>query len=81
MTQLVKQVLEQRRETLRRTWEAGSISDWNSHTHALLNAASIGECKAYAFVCDLDYEQLLGELDDGTEKPVGPETSGESGAD
>ena len=64
MTLGVKKLLEQRREDRRRSWEAGAISDWDAHTHAMLNAANIGECRAYAYVQELNFEQFDTEIED-----------------
>jgi len=78
-TQAVMEILAKRREQLRQDWEGGSFTDYEAGTTALINVGNIGTCRGYAFVQDLDYEQYLGEIDDG--KQVGTRPTGSSGSD
>mgnify|MGYP003653856186 CR=1 FL=1 len=65
VTQQVMQMLQAKRETLRQQWEGGSFTDYAKDTTALVNVGNLGTCKGFAFVTDLDYETLIGEIDDG----------------
>ena len=76
VTRAMREVLERRRESNRCAWEGGSYSDWDSHTHAIINAGAIGECKGMAFVQELDYETLIGELDEERERAETPRGGG-----
>ena len=78
VTQAVMDVLEKKRETMRRQWEGGSYTDWDPRSMALVNVGNIGTCKGYAFVQELDYETYLSEIED--EQPIGPGASGSSSA-
>tara|TARA_R110000868_G_scaffold295632_4_gene555957 strand:- start:311 stop:547 length:237 start_codon:yes stop_codon:yes gene_type:complete len=64
VTKVVMKVLDAKREELRQQWEGGSFTDYASDTTALVNVGNLGTCKGYAFVQELTYEQLEGELDD-----------------
>lgn len=71
-------LLEQKREELREQWEGGSFTDYSAETTVLVNVGNLGTCKGYAFVQELDYEQLSGELyDEQSERAPAP---GESSA-
>lgn len=74
VTLAVVEILAKKREELRQAWEGGSFSDYDERTMALLNVGNIGTCKGYAFVQELEYDQYLGEIDDG--KLIRPGTSG-----
>jgi len=65
MTLALMEVLQAKREELRQLWEAGSFTDYNTGTTALINVGNLGTCKGYAFVTDLTYEDYLTEIDDG----------------
>lgn len=64
VTKVVREVLQKKREELRQQWEGGSFTDYKLETTALVNVGNLGTCKGYAFVAELDYEQLTTELDD-----------------
>ena len=64
VTRAVMEILESRREALRRAWEGGSFADYAADTTALVNVGNIGTCKGYAFITDLDYETYIGELNE-----------------
>ena len=64
VTKVVMKMLDGKREELRQQWEGGSFTDYASDTTALVNVGNLGTCKGYAFVQELTYEQLEGELDD-----------------
>lgn len=72
-------LLEQKRDELRQQWEGGSFTDYSAETTVLVNVGNLGTCKGYAFVQELDYEQLSGELYDSEPKRTAP--SGESSVD
>lgn len=63
-TQFIMSVLEAKREELRQQWEGGSFTDYSQETTVLVNVGNLGTCKGYAFVTDLTYEQLLGEVEE-----------------
>tara|TARA_R110000868_G_scaffold304180_3_gene564708 strand:- start:810 stop:1070 length:261 start_codon:yes stop_codon:yes gene_type:complete len=69
VTQQVRQMLEAKREELRRQWEGGAFTDYALEAVALVNVGNLGTCKGYAFVAELDYEQFIAESEDG--KSVG----------
>ena len=77
-TQAVMEILSSRREALRQAWEGGSFTDYDKEGTVLVNVGNMGTCKGYAFVEELTYDQLLGELD---EQRIGAETPGSSSAD
>lgn len=64
VTRAVMQVLAAKREELRQAWEGGAFTDYTKEGTALVNVGNLGTCKGYAFVQELTYEQLEGELDD-----------------
>lgn len=64
MTQVLLEVLAERRRANKDKWEAGVILDLAKDTQMLLNAAAIGENQGYKFVQELDFEQLQGEMTD-----------------
>ncbi len=76
VTQAIVEVLEAKRETLRRMWEAGSFTDYDTSTTALVNVGNLGQCRGYAFVTELTYEDYLSEIDDGKQQRVGATGSG-----
>ena len=78
VTKVLMDLLDFKREEMRRNWEGGSYTDYNGKTMALINVANIGTCRGYAFVQELEYEQLL-EMYDGEHIGAGPE--GRSGSD
>lgn len=80
MTQALMAILEQKRELLRRQWEAGSFTDYEAATTALVNVGNLGMCRGYAFVSDFSYEDYLSEISDGTEY-VGPRPQGGGSTD
>ena len=80
ITKVVREVLQKKREELRQAWEGGSFTDYAVETTALVNVGNLGTCKGYAFVAELDFEQLTTELEDEP-KQNGPQATGSSGAD
>jgi hypothetical protein len=56
-------LLHAKREELRQRWEGGSFTDYSQDTTALINVGNLGQCKGYAFVTDLTYEQYVTEKD------------------
>ncbi len=72
-TQALMAILEARRDTMRRQWEGGSFTDYDTGTTALINVGNLGTCKGYAFVAELTYEEYLTEIDDGESERIGPE--------
>ena len=78
-TQAVMEILAKKREELRQAWEGGSFTDYDKGAMALVNVGNIGTCKGYAFVQNLDYEQYLGEIDDGEQ--IRARAEGRSGTD
>jgi len=79
VTLAIMDILAHKREEMRLAWEGGSFTDYDDRAMALTNVGNIGTCKGYAFVQELDYEQYLGEIEDG--KHLRISTTGSSGAD
>ena len=80
-TQAVMEILERKREEMRRGWEGGSYTDYDAQAMALINVGNIGTCKAYAYVQELDYETYLTELDDDQREQIGASAPGRSSVD
>jgi len=70
-TQAIIAVLEAKRDSLRRQWEAGSFTDYDAGTTSLINVGNLGTCRGYAFVSELTYEDYVTEIDDGEFERVG----------
>lgn len=64
VTAAIKTVLEAKRDKLRRDWEGGSFTDYEKEGTIITNVANIGTCKGYAYVQDLEWEELETELKD-----------------
>lgn len=62
VTEAVLELLKRRREERRDQWESGQVLELAQDAQMLRNAAAIGECTAYRYLCDLTFEQLQGEL-------------------
>ena len=67
-TKSLMDLLELKREALRRGWETGSFTDYAEDATILVNVANMGTCKGYAFVTDLSYDDFLTEVDDAERK-------------
>jgi hypothetical protein len=78
VTKALMALLDLKRDEMRRAWEGGSYTDYVSETMALINVANIGTCRGYAFVQELEYEQLLERYDD---EHIGIGSEGRSGSD
>ena len=78
VTLALMQVLEGKRDAMRRAWEGGSYTDYESQAMALTNVANIGLCRGYAYVQELDYEQYLTEISD---EYIGTSPTGGSSVD
>lgn len=78
-TQELIRILHMKRETLRQQWEAGSFTDYDTSTTALVNVGNLGTCKGYAYVTDFSYEDYFTELDDGEQERI--RATGSGGAD
>lgn len=70
-TKEIVAILEAKRDTLRRQWEAGSFTDYDSGTTALVNVGNLGTCRGYAYVAELTYEDYVMEIDDGESERTG----------
>lgn len=81
VTRAVMEILAKKRSEMRHSWEGGSFTDYDERAMALTNVGNIGTCKGYAFVQDLDYEQYVGEIDDGNPKRIGTSAAGSGGTD
>lgn len=79
MTRALMDVLEAKRDILRRQWEGGSFTDYDKGTTALVNVGNVGICRGLAFVAELTYEDYVSEIEDGEQERVGAARSG--GAD
>jgi hypothetical protein len=64
VTRAIMEILDRKREIIRQNWEGGSYTDWDSSMMSLINVGNIGECKGYAYVQELDYEQYIAEIED-----------------
>ncbi len=80
VTIMVMEILSRKREEMRQAWEGGSFSDYDERAMALTNVGNIGTCKGYAYVQELDYFQLVGEIDDNP-KLIGIGATGSGGSD
>lgn len=63
VTRALMQALQGKREELRQAWEGGSFGDYAKDATVLLNVGNLGTCRGYAWVTDLTYEALIGELE------------------
>lgn len=64
VTQYVRALLDQKRDTLRKQWEGGSFTDYTKEATVLVNVANMGTCRGYAYVAELDYTDLMTEVKD-----------------
>lgn len=78
VTIAVREAFLAKREQLRQHWEGGSFTDYTSEGTILVNVGNMGTCKGLAAFTDLDYEQLLTELD-GNGEQQRPTAIGSSG--
>lgn len=78
-TQAVMEVLAMKREQMRQDWEGGAFTDYEDRAMALINVGNIGTCKGYAFVQELDYEQYIGEVENG--ESIGARSTRSGGTD
>ena len=78
VTLAVRDLLEKKRDTLRRQWEGGSFTDYARDTTVLVNVANMGTCKGYAFVAELEFQDILTEVEsDGEQfRAEAPRSSG-----
>lgn len=72
MTQALMEIIEAKRDILRRQWEGGSFTDYDKGTTALVNVGNVGICRGLAFVAELTYEDYVSEIDDEQQR-TGPE--------
>ena len=68
VTKALMELLESKREALRRGWEAGSYTDYEKDGAILTNVANLGMCRAYTFVNELSFDDFLTEVDDEQRK-------------
>lgn len=61
-------------EERKTAWAGGTFTDQSQYATAILNAKAIGNCEAFTLVAELNFSQLLGDLNDG--EPVRTEASG-----
>ena len=80
VTIAAREAFHKKRETLRQQWEGGSFTDYAKEATILTNVANMGICKGLATFTDLDYEQLLTELEDDGQ-PKRPTAPGSGSAD
>ena len=80
VTIAVKEAFRAKREALRQAWEGGSFTDYTKEGTLLVNVGNMGTCKGLATFTDLDYEQLLTELEDDGQ-PKRPTAPGSGSAD
>lgn len=55
-------MLYRRRQERKDKWEEGAVLELSKDAQMLLNAAAIGECQAYKFIEELEFEQLKTEM-------------------
>ena len=79
VTRALRELLEKKRDNMRREWEAGAYSDYEKDAVVLTNVANLGTCKGYAFVQDLSYDDFMTESDDGKSIGASPQGSGSAG--
>ena len=69
VTQYVRKVLlAGKREALRQAWEGGSFTDYTQEGTVLVNVGNMGTCKGYAFVQELEYADLLTEIESESDR-------------
>ncbi len=62
VTEALLWVLSRRRQERKDKWEEGAVLELQKDGQMLLNAAAIGECQAYKFVEEMEFEQLKTEI-------------------
>lgn len=68
-----------KKQRLMERWADGEFSDGFDVGMAVKNAGATGACSIYKDLLELDFEELIGELDDGEYIRVVPK--GQSGSD
>lgn len=81
MTQALMAILEEKRDLLRRQWEAGSFTDYEAVTTAIVNVGNVGLCRGYAFVSEFTYEDYVAEINDGEYVRPRPQGGGSTNTD
>jgi hypothetical protein len=77
-TQALHRYLRAWSEDNKQNWARGDYMDESAFKTTAMNIASVAQCKMADLIVDLDYHELIGEIEDG--KSERPETTGESGA-
>lgn len=71
-----RKALAAKRAALKNEWEQSDPAAYTKDAFILASVGNIGWCRGLAFAETMDYEQLIGELDDGEYKRVVPQGQG-----
>lgn len=63
MTELVLQVVQQKRQALRDAWEDGLHTAESAEGTVQLNSAALAQARVYKWLLELDLETMKGELE------------------
>ena len=77
VTQRFREILRDRKESLKESWAGGAFTDLSQYGTAILNAKAIGNCEMLDLMINVEYEELIGENDGKSERI---EASGASGS-
>jgi hypothetical protein len=62
VTKEILSLLQRKRAFLKEQWSNGNFTAQDQFGTAIANACAIGECKAYAWVLDLDVGEVNGAM-------------------
>lgn len=63
VTQAVFELMRRGVAARKEQWALGEFEDVQRHGAAVKGARALGNCEAFQSILDLDYEQLVGELE------------------
>ena len=66
-TKALHRILRGWQSDLKEQWASGAFTDQSQFGTAISNAKAIGNCEVIERTLGLDYEQMLGESDDGSQ--------------
>lgn len=76
-TQALRAAFKAQQDDRKDMWMSGLFTDQSQYGTAILNAKAIGFCEAAQIIIDLDYQQVIQEIEDGrNEEHERPETFG-----
>lgn len=65
MTQAVRELYRLWLEELKDRWASGEFADVGQYEAAIVNAKRIGQCETITRFLEIDYEQLISEIENG----------------